>query len=97
MPPRRRIAPMPVNTTAMTSMALHKIMKEQRNLLKKAATRKRMTSMVKNMIVNMYANALARQRPSSLTAHNVRSAIPRGKNLRGPNLRKRLFGNNNKK
>lgn len=91
MPPptRRRIAPTPVNTRAMTSMALHKIMREQENLLKKAAMRKRMSGLVKTMIVNMYANALARQRPAT----SVRSAVRN----RGPSLRKRLFGNNNKK
>lgn len=91
-PPRRRIAPTPVNNRAKTSMALHKIIREQQNLLKKAAMRKRMSGLVKTMIVNMYANSLARQRPST-SAYNIRSAVRN----RGPSLRKRLFGNNNKK
>jgi hypothetical protein len=84
--PSRRIAPVPVNNRAKTSMAFYKIMKEQQNLLKKAATRKRMSGIVKTMIVNMYANEIARRRPGS----SVRSAVRN----RGPSLRKRLFGNN---
>jgi hypothetical protein len=72
-------------------------MKEQQNLLKKARSikmnRNRMSTLVKNMLTNMYANALMRQRPAA-SAYNIRSAIPRGKNLRGPNIKKRLFGNN---
>lgn len=96
MPPRR-ITPVPVNTRAKTSMALHKLMKEQQNLLKKARSikmnRNRMSGIVKNMLTNAYMNALMRQRPTSLSAYNIRSAV---KN-RGPNIRKRLFGNRNNK
>ncbi len=95
----RRIVPRPVNTTAMTSMALRKLLTEQETLLRKAsrakANRNKMRSILKNMILMGYVNALARQRPVA-NAYNVRSAIPRGKNLRGPNLRRRLFGNSNK-
>lgn len=91
----RRIVPTPVNRTAHISMALRKLIKEQENLLKKARNRKRMSSIVKNMIVNMYANTLRRQRPA-VNMYQVRSAVPRGKNLhiRRENLRRRLFGNN---
>ena len=93
MPPRRRIAPIPVNSRAMTSMALHKLMKEQGNLLKKARSvkmnRNRMSGLVKNMLAHAYMNALVRQRPV-VSAYNVRSAVPN----RGANIRKRLFGNN---
>lgn len=93
----RRIAPRPVNTTAMTSMAIHKLLTEQAMLLRKAsrakANRNKMTAAVKRMITNLYREALMRQRPTSASAYNVRSAIPRGKNLSGPNLRRRLFGN----
>ncbi len=95
----RRIIPRPVNTTAMTSMALRKLLAEQEMLLRKAsrakANKNKMRAILKNMILMGYVNALARQRPTSASAYNVRSAIPRGKNLRGPNLRRRLFGNNN--
>lgn len=91
---RRRIAPIPVNRTAHISVALRKLIKEQENLLRQAKRRKmnknRMTGIVKNMIVAAYANSLARQRPNA-TAYEIRSAVPRGRNLRGPNLRKRLF------
>lgn len=89
MPPRRRLAPVPVNNRAKTSMALYKVIKNQRNLLKQAATRKRMSGIVKSMIVSAYANTLARQRPSSAGVFTVRN--------KGANLRKRLFGNRNKK
>lgn len=92
----RRIVPRPVNTTAMTSMALRKLLAEQEMLLRKAsrakANKNKMRSVVKRMITNLYRDALMRQRPAA-SAYNVRSAIPRGKNLSGPNLRKRLFGN----
>lgn len=98
---RRRIMPIPVNRTAHISVALRKLIKEQENLLRQAKRRKldknKMSRVVKNMILAAYANSLARQRPTSVSAYNIRSAVPRGRNLRGPNLRKRLFGNNNNK
>ncbi len=98
-PIRRRLVPRPVNTTAMTSMALRKLLTEQEMLLRKArrakANRTKMRRVIETMIANLYRNALMRQRPVA-SAYIVRSAIPRGKNLRGPNLRRRLFGNSNK-
>lgn len=96
----RRITPRPVNRTAHISVALRKLIQEQENLLREAKRRKldknKMSRVVKNMIVAAYVNSLMRQRPN-VSAYNIRSAVPRGRNLRGPNLRKRLFGNNNNK
>lgn len=86
---KRRIVPVPVNSRAKTSMALYKLIKEQENLLKRAKNRKRMTEIVKNMMVSAYANALERQRPSA-SAYNIRSAGPK---IKRQNLKKRLFGN----
>ena len=96
---RRRITPIPVNTSALTSVALRKVIKNQGNILRVAKRTKtnknRMSTIIKNMMLNAYVNALARQRPNA-TAYNIRSAMLRGKNMRGANLRKRLFGNRNK-
>jgi hypothetical protein len=60
--------PTPVNKTALISMAHYKVLKEQANLLRQAKRTKmnknRMTTVVKNMILNAYKNALVRQRPN---------------------------------
>lgn len=99
MTQKRRIMPTPVNKTALISMALYNVVKKQENLLRKAKRTKmnknRMTTVFKNMLLNTYKNALARQRPNA-SLYNIRSSVPRGKNTRGPNLKKRLFGNRNK-
>jgi hypothetical protein len=90
--------PKPVNKTAEMSLAVYSVLQTQNKLIRKAKRAKmnknRMTTVVKNIIFNAYKNALAGQRPNA-SLYNIRRSVPRGKNTRGPNLKKRLFGNRN--
>lgn len=92
MQSRRRITPMAVNTTAKTSLALRKILNEQRNIMKKGREAKKMREILKRMIRNAYIQALSNTRPN---ASNYQRRISRVRhNSKGPNINFLLFGKN---
>jgi hypothetical protein len=98
MTQKRRIVPKAVNKNAEMSLAFYHVLQNQNKLLRKAKrvkmNKNRMTNAVKNVILTVYKNALAHQRPNA-SSYNIMRSVPRGKNTRGPNLKKRLFGNRN--
>lgn len=95
MPPRR-ITPIPVNKYSETRLALRQMLNEQRSLLKKARTAKRMREIMKNMIRNAYVSTLISTRPNATNYQRRSSYVRRKSNTPGPNINFLLFRNKKK-
>lgn len=88
---RRRLTPIPVNRTAMTSMAMRRIANKERAALSTGRNRVKAMNALKRLIRNMYMASVAASTPA-YTNYQKRSATPVGfKPMSKANINKLLF------